>query len=107
MSPMLFSYVRENNGTVTRLAGPFLGISGADIVFGSDDPSSPWVVAPCEVFTTEKERDASIARGEALFAALSPVKKATKAAPAAAPVKGKKAAPVAVKVTAKKAKKTA
>jgi len=107
MSTMIFSYVRENNGTVTRLAGPFLGISGADIVFGSDDPSSPWVVAPCEAFTTEKERDAAILRGEALLAALSPVKKATKAAPVAAPVKGKKAAPVAVKVTAKKAKKTA
>ena len=111
MSTMLFSYVRENNGTVTRLSGPFLGISGADIVFGSDDPSSPWVVAPCEAFVTEKERDAAITRGEALFAALSPVKKATasKAAPApvAAPKKASKAAPAPVKVAVKAKKKTA
>lgn len=101
----VYSYVRENNGAVTRLQGVFLGVSGADIVFGSDDPSSPWVVAPCEAFLSEKERDEALARGEQLLAALSPAKKAPKAAPVAATVKAskaKKAQPKAVKVTAKR-----
>lgn len=112
MATKLFSYAIENNGTFARIEGDFLGISGANIAFASDDPASPWIVAPCEVFATEAERDAAISRGEKLLAALSPVKKATapKAAPVAAPKKASKAPkapPAPVKVAVKAKKKTA